>query len=202
MGDHENALAEIGLARECDPLSPVVLTALGAIHYCGGRYAEAVVSCRQAMDLQDDYSAAYYRSGMALLGMGEYEQAQQALSAACRLRPDHPSAVAGLAICHARRGDVLGAHVLEDRLLRLAADDASPLSLAELYVALGENATALQYLEQACQQRQAELIGIAVDPLFAPLRSHTAFTDILRRIGLPQAGSSLSCVRPRGVSSD
>jgi serine/threonine protein kinase/tetratricopeptide (TPR) repeat protein len=186
MGDLEGALSEIGLARECDPLSAVVLTAHGVVLYCGGRYEEAVTACREAIRLQDDYCPAYHHAGLALLEMGENQQAQQALSAACRLRPDHATVVAALAICHARLGDLLAAHVLEDRLLRLAADEASPLSLAELYAALGEHDTALHHLEEAYRQHQAELIGIAVDPLFAPLRNHAAFTDILRRIGLPQ----------------
>ena len=184
--DLEGALSEIGLARECDPLSAVVLTDHGVILYRAGRYEEALNACRQAIRLQDDYCPAHYQAGCALLEMGEYQQAQEALSAACRLRPDHPTAVAGLAICHARRGNLLAAHALEDRLLQLAADVASPLSLVEIYAALGEHDTAFHHLEQAYQQHQAELIGIAVDPLFAPLRDHAAFTDILGRIGLPQ----------------
>jgi TolB-like protein/Tfp pilus assembly protein PilF len=186
LGDHESALAEIGLARACDPLSPVVLTSSATIHYCNGEYSEAVADCRHAIDLQGDFSPAHYQSGRALLEMEEYDQADAAFSAACQLRPDHPTPLSGLAIARARRGDLASARALEPRVQQLAIDQSSPLSLAELYVHLAEPERVFDYLEQAYQEHQTELIGLAVDPFFTQLRSHRHFQDLLRRIGLLQ----------------
>jgi serine/threonine-protein kinase len=190
MGHFESALEEIALAHACDPLSPAVLIASGVIHLSAGRSSEANSDFRHAIELQEDCGAAYYGSGLALLQRGEYQQSEEALSTACRLRPNHPSAVAGLAICRAQRGDVAGARALEERVRQLAADQASPLSLAELYVHLAEHTRALEYLEQAYREHQAELVGLAVDPLFMPLRSYPEFQDLLRRIGLPRTPDS------------
>ena len=186
--DYGSALAEIGLARACDPLSPVVLTCSGTIHLCAGQYADALADLRHALELQEDYVPAHYQIGLALLETGAYEQACEAFTRAYRLRPGHPTVVAGLAVGRARSGDVAGARALEHRVQELAAAQASPLSLAELYVGLGDHDRALEALEQAYQVRQAELIGIAADPLLRPLRHRREFRVLLRRIGLRGSG--------------
>jgi hypothetical protein len=63
------------------------------------------------------------------------------------------------------------------------------MSLAEFYAQLEEHDRALEYLERAYREHQAELVGIGVDPLFSPLRGREEFQNLLRRIALPQAQS-------------
>src|SRR5205085_4360782 len=60
-----------------------------------------------------------------------------------------------------------------------------PIHIATLYTLLGQKELAIQYLEMAYRQRNAEIMIIKNYTLFNPLRSDPRFQDLLRRIGLP-----------------
>ena len=51
---------------------------------------------------------------------------------------------------------------------------------------LGDKDEAFRFLEKAYQEHAAGLLYLAVDPFWHGLRSDPRYTDLLRRIGLPQ----------------
>ncbi|MGH9555303.1 MAG: TPR end-of-group domain-containing protein [Terriglobales bacterium] len=53
------------------------------------------------------------------------------------------------------------------------------------YTQLGDSQRALQWLEQAYEERRSYLAFLNVDPEFDPLRSDSRFADLVRRVGLP-----------------
>ena len=61
----------------------------------------------------------------------------------------------------------------------------SPFHVALVYVGLGENDKALDWLERAESERDPFLIYIKADPNFDSLRGDLRFTNPLRRIRLP-----------------
>jgi hypothetical protein len=60
----------------------------------------------------------------------------------------------------------------------------SPQWPAVIYAALGEKETALRYLAQAWDVRAIQLLWLAVDPNFDPLRSESEFIELLNKSGL------------------
>ena len=58
--------------------------------------------------------------------------------------------------------------------------------LALIYTGLGEKDQALEWLEKAYQERAIYLIYVGKQPQFDALRSDPRFTDLLRRVGLPE----------------
>lgn len=66
-----------------------------------------------------------------------------------------------------------------------------PLNVAGAYAAVGDKDRAFYWLEQAYKYRGRGTVGVAMifinrDPGLEPLRSDPRYTDLLRRVGLPQ----------------
>jgi hypothetical protein len=55
--------------------------------------------------------------------------------------------------------------------------------LAIVNTALGECDAAFESLQQACEQREAWLVWLKVEPRYDPLREDARFDHLLRRIG-------------------
>jgi hypothetical protein len=60
----------------------------------------------------------------------------------------------------------------------------SPYNLGVAYID-SYNAKALDYLEQAYEERAGILCFVNVDPAFDPLRAHGRFRALVRRMGIP-----------------
>jgi hypothetical protein len=53
-----------------------------------------------------------------------------------------------------------------------------------IYVGLGENDRAFEWLERAYRERDGMMTHLKVTPRIDPLRSDPRFEDLMRRIGL------------------
>jgi tetratricopeptide (TPR) repeat protein len=62
--------------------------ALGCVYYQLGRTRQAAQYLFSAVELENNYAAAFYLLGLSLLRLGEKEQARVALSAVCKAEPD------------------------------------------------------------------------------------------------------------------
>jgi hypothetical protein len=56
--------------------------------------------------------------------------------------------------------------------------------MAYVYTGLGEQEAALDWLEQAYEQRSGAIYGIKGSFLFTPLRSHPRFIALLKKMNL------------------
>jgi serine/threonine-protein kinase len=63
----------------------------------------------------------------------------------------------------------------------------SPYSIAIVYLGLGENAQALDWLEKAYDSRDDALLFLSLDPTCDTLRREPRFQQLVRRIGLPES---------------
>jgi len=59
-------------------------------------------------------------------------------------------------------------------------------SIAHVYVGLGETDQAFAWLERAYGERSFGMAWLKVEPSWDSLRSDPRFTDLMRRVGLPQ----------------
>jgi hypothetical protein len=62
----------------------------------------------------------------------------------------------------------------------------SPTIIAFIYAGLGENDQAFASLERAYEGRDFILVLLKADPTFDRLRPDPRFSDLVRRVGLPQ----------------
>jgi hypothetical protein len=60
----------------------------------------------------------------------------------------------------------------------------SAFFIATIHIGLGEKDRAFEWLDNAYQERNPNLVNLKVHPIFDPLRADPRFANLLRRVGL------------------
>src|SRR5262245_37302933 len=185
---HE-AEAELQLALERDPLSRAVTTSIGMAAYYSNRYENAVDDFTRTLELDDAFPLAHAFRALACTELGRHDEAVSSAEAAMHLSGANPEIHAAAAYVYGRAGHTQKAQALFDGLTALAQNRyVSASLLAQAGIAVCDVATTLDRLEQACQQRAADLAWIAVRPAFKPLRLEARFSALCERMGLVASG--------------
>jgi len=185
LGRCQEALAEVRIAHDLDPLSMIIREGLGYAHMMCGDYPRALAMFRELVDMDPGFYKAYSSMGRVLSLMGKYDLAIAALERARELGGPMPNILGALGDVLARAGRRDQAHAMLDELTALSQTRWVPASsFAIVHLGLGEHAEALSYLELATERREMPVIGLKSHPLYDPLRSEPRFKRLLERIGL------------------
>jgi tetratricopeptide (TPR) repeat protein len=183
-GRGAEALAEIQRARELDPLSIVINSNIGRVLFWSKRYDEAIASYRGTLEMDPDHAWTHVHLGMALVEKGDFEEAQRAFQKSRTYFQQGPSS--GQAYAYARMGRKAEARrILAEFHRRPALEEANLFFLAGVHAALGDKDAAFAMLERAYQRRSFFLVFLNVHPWLDPLHDDPRFTDLARRINLP-----------------
>lgn len=181
----DEALAEIQLAYELDPLSRVTNLNRARILHFARQYDQAIARCRKTIEMFPDYLVAHRRLGMSYGEKGLSQEAEAEFRKALAISENDSETMSAMAYAYAAAGRTDDARTLLDRLNELAKKIyVSPYSLARVHIALGEFDQAFVCLERTYQERHGILTYIMVEPLFDRLRSDPRFIDLLRRMDL------------------
>jgi tetratricopeptide (TPR) repeat protein len=116
--------------------------------------------------------------------MGNHDRALKAFEKGVAIEPG-PWSIAALGWEYARLGNRAQARKVIEQLNRLPAQTyVAPCFPALVYIALGENNTALDLLEKAYRERSGCLCGLKVDHTYDPLRSDPRLIALLKKVGL------------------
>ena len=186
QGRLQEALEEMRLAAQLDPLSAIVNTAIGGCLYRMQRYAEAARTLEATLETAPGFGHAHWSLGRVLLEQGFWDEAIRHFDRAAEIMGHPPAALAESAYCLARMGRRDAAQAAMKELRRRSENEpVSPLSEALVYAGLGEDDAAMERLELAFRSRLLQLIWVNVDPRFARLRNNVQFRDLISRMGLP-----------------
>ncbi|HEV7398274.1 MAG TPA: protein kinase [Pyrinomonadaceae bacterium] len=182
VGRHEEAITEINLARNLDPLSPGVNATVGYIYSSAGRYDQAIQVLRKTVELDENYPYTQLFLGFTYAGKGQWREAIAAYEKATKLGLDTPSTKISLGTAYARAGDRKQA---QEILKQLQSGEAyvSPAELAILYGNLGDLDQAFSELQKAYAVHDLQLQYLKVGPGFDPLRSDSRFETMLQKVG-------------------
>ena len=134
--------------------------------------------------MEPRFAPAQNTLGLAYYQLGMIQEAIVSSIMRARVR-EHPAAQAALAHALAMGGRRDEALLLMERLTSMSGNrNISPYWLAIVNTALGEWDAALASLHQACENREAWLVWLKVEPRHDPLRNDARFNHLLRRIGL------------------
>jgi TolB-like protein/Flp pilus assembly protein TadD len=180
----DDALREIALAREADPLSPVISANVGKILHLARRYDQALQEHRKALELDPNFWLTHNNLGLTFAMTRVYEQAAAEFRRAIDLS-DSTEAKANLAYVYALSGRARDAKkILNDLETRRPQVYSSPFDLAVAYTGLGDRDCAFLWLEKAYQERVRPMPSVKINPLFDPLHSDPRFAALIERMKL------------------
>ncbi len=184
-GRYQEALAELQLAEDLDPLDLKIKTQVGYVYYFLRDLGRAEAELRKVLVIDPHFAFGHYGLGDVLAQQGRHDEAIYELGESVRLGG---TSVNHLAILSYVNG--LGGRADDARRLlleigsRAARGYASPIWSAIAHLGLGEVDAALDWLDRAFEERDGSLILVTASPEFDPLRSDPRFRALLERMGL------------------
>ncbi|MBW2457596.1 MAG: tetratricopeptide repeat protein, partial [Deltaproteobacteria bacterium] len=181
---HGEALAMAESALALDPLSPYVNTCVGLSLFTQGRHDEAIEALHQALEMEPDFFYTLWVLGGTYAGAGKGTEALAVLEKAATLSSRAPYYLGWLAFgCGraGRRDQALA--IIAELQERARTEYVAPTFFAWAYAGLGETEQALDWVEQACEDRTPSL-SMHHTTLLASLRDHERFREVRRRMGL------------------
>ena len=188
-GREKEALAEINRARQLDPLSPDISVDLGIIHIDARRFDEAIVVCKKVANENPTFATAHSCLVYAYWGKRMYPQVIEEQKLYGQLSGDRQDFEYASAMEEGfRSGGWQGALTkgVEALLAQRKTGYSSPYYIATLYAELGDKEQAFQWLNTAFQEHDEGLMRLKTDFLLDPLRSDPRFSELVRKVGLPQ----------------
>jgi TolB-like protein/DNA-binding winged helix-turn-helix (wHTH) protein/Tfp pilus assembly protein PilF len=186
MGQVQESFAQIEKARELDPLSISINFSLGWRLYMARQYDRAIAQLRNTLEMDPTYELPHLVVGQAYEQKGDFASAIPELRKAVELSHGTPLMVSALAHAYGRAGNKAEAEKLLAELLSESKKQyVSPYYLAVVYVGLGENEQAMDWLDKAFADRSNGLVFLRVEPELDGLRSNPRFVALQKNLGFP-----------------
>jgi serine/threonine protein kinase len=181
----DESLKYVTLARELDPLSPIIQTAIGINHHLSRDYPAALRIYTQILDTETAFAPAHYYIGLTYEQMGEYELAITNLRRAAEIAGRGWLFLGALGHCYGISGQQELAHELLREVEQWSRDrDISPSNIMLIHLGLGDDAATFEWFERALEDRASWLWHTPLEPRFDRIRSDARFRELVARYGL------------------
>ena len=179
-GNQSEAIAQMQVALDRDPLNMLNRRYAGRLFFYAGRLDESERLLRQILAVNPNYSAAHYELGRVLLVRGNAEGALAEFQA--ETNPDWRAF--GLPLGYYAVNRKADADTALNKLLARSED--SEFQIAEAYAWFGNSDKAFEYLNKAVTSDPG-IIWLRYDPLLERLQQDPRYQAILKRINLPSS---------------
>jgi serine/threonine-protein kinase len=185
QGRLEEALEQILIAQELDPISSIIARDVAAVQFFRRDLGAALDQCDHTVELNPYFPQAYWILGLVQEQRGDFDESAAAFQRAIQLSPQSPRMQAALGRTFALSGKRdEAARILEELHKRADQRYESPFDLASLYLALGDKESGFKWLANAFRDRCFEVLSIKVDPRFDSWREDPSFGKLVKPLGL------------------
>ena len=180
-GRLDEAIAMAHRAGQLEPTIPMYLVAEGLLMMYNGQLPRAIETIRKGLEMDGHYPLGLAMLGQALAESGLHDEGIPLLrSAAAQMAPGGYWSKGLLGHYLARHGDVIGARqILDELFAQHQTGYVQIVAMAAIFAGLDDDDHALEWLEKAAEQPGALWFWIPIDPLWARLRPHPRFQNIL-----------------------
>jgi TolB-like protein/DNA-binding winged helix-turn-helix (wHTH) protein len=179
-GRFNEAEQQMQAALDVDPRSPILRTNLAWLYEYEDRFPEAVQQMQQVLVENPNFLAAHYKLWYIFAAMGDQTRAAQQFEWVLRGLSD-PAMEQKTIDVYRSTGYTAALRAcggLSDHSYYVG----SKVDGARCLMALGDNAGALAVLEAAYRDHEGWMIYVEHDPAFTPLRSNSAFQQLVAEV--------------------
>ncbi len=178
MGRYDESLRELEMARQLNPLSSGIMTALAWTYLGKKDYEKAIEMCDEALQINSSDDSAYSYKSMALMKLGRYDEAIEIAK-----KSSSVGDMSELGVIYGLSGRTTEVREMLSQMEKKA--DASPYNRAVIYASIGEKDRAFELLEKQLKTNSVDLLSIKLDPLLDSLRDDARFAEIERKLNFP-----------------
>jgi serine/threonine-protein kinase len=180
MGDFQRGLAELDNARQLEPLSPMINVQLGVGFYFARRFDEAAQVLRDTLTFEAAFWPAHFFLAIVCGQQSDDNRAIAEAELATQLSERHPLAVSALGYAlGAMNAPQRAAQLLAELGARAGTEYVDPYYFALVHLALGDDMSALQRLQEAVSGYSPHAAWLRVDPRLDRLRANPLFKALL-----------------------
>jgi serine/threonine-protein kinase len=185
LGRTDEGLAEARRALDLDPVSLLVRRSMARQLYLSRQFDQSIEEAQKMLEMNPAFDMGHWQLGYVRAAKGMYREALPELEKYSALSGRSSMSLAYLGYALARSGERNQALRIVDELRAGKRKYVYALSLARVYVGLGDKDQATAWLEKAYEERSTGFYLLKVDPMWDPLRPDPSFQELQRRIGLP-----------------
>ncbi len=183
-GFKQEALDEIALAVELDPVSMAILKDQGIAYYYVRQYDTGIEKALTSLTLDPDFIPAHRLLSLCYAECGRYEEALEENRQWGRKIHNSLKPAFFEAYILAKAGQATTSlKILQEALTQpLGPNDAR--SVAQAFGALGNIEKGFEWLEKSYTLREEALCSLLLDPKMDPFRGDPRFDALVKKIGL------------------
>lgn len=182
----DDAIREVLIARDLDPLSLVVSTNVGWVYYRARRNDEAIAEFSRGLKLDPTYLQAHQRLAGSLVLAGRHAEAIAENETIVRLSPGNLANVVALEQAKqlAGRPNEFDRRIAE-LIAGLPTRYAPPSMIANALFSAGRIEEGFTWLARAHDERTNNMVYLGVEPVYDVVREDPRFKAMMRSVGLP-----------------
>lgn len=181
LGKTDQAVGEMRLAQQYDPLSPVSNGALCNLLTYQENFAEAVRVCQKAAELSPNTADNRLALANALFFNGNTEEAIKQAEIDAEQGEEKDSALGNIGYFYARSGRRAEAETIVNRL-KPHAEKQNKLfkDLTLITYALGKKDESFEYFKKAYEKRVLSILLFRRDPVWKEIRQDARFVELMQ----------------------
>jgi len=183
LGRFDEAIEQIHIARQLDPLALLTNAHVGGAYYFAGRYDLAIEQLQATLELEPNYHVAHLGLAVAMEEKGMLDDALATVEKAKSLAGEIMPIWGALGHIYGRAGKTREAEAVLRELFELEkVRYISPLDFALVYNGLGRTDEVFECLDKAAIDHCGRLPWALVDPRHKNVRSDARFQDLTNRV--------------------
>jgi serine/threonine-protein kinase len=185
LGRHPEALNEVRLARELDPLFPFAGALEGQFLFHAGKADEALDRLKKTFDLAPNFWMPHLFASAVYVEQAKYPEAVAEARRARALSAASTYSIAVESYALAKMGNREEAERVLGELIEISKTRDMPAThVALAYNGLGDTERALDWLEKGFTEHDPKMAFLKVDPKWNNLRTAPRFIDLMNRMNL------------------
>jgi serine/threonine-protein kinase len=184
VGRFDEAFAEMRVAQDLDPLSPVVGANLGWTYLLAHQYDRALDELNAVLGLDPANGMAHFYLGYVFAATGKFRDAVRCFERAREDTGGLPWLNESIGWVRGLSGDARSARsAVEDAKRRRQTGYVPSSAVALACLGVDDDAGVLDWLEKGLAERDALMVWLPFMPMFDRLHGHPRFDAILRAVG-------------------